>query len=131
MDSVDMIANFEVFLTKHRKTAEECQDLREVLLKVQKHVKEIDALINEAFETRTIHPFVSQKIEGLKLSVRTYNLLKNHGVHRVEEIVRKSEADLLHFKGGGRKFVKDVNEFLQSMDLRLEMSEEEILAWRP
>ncbi len=63
-------------------------------------------------------------IEEMDLSVRSYNCLKRAGVNTVEDIVKKSRADMLKVKNLGIKSIDEVIQKLESYGLSLRKDEE-------
>ncbi len=63
-------------------------------------------------------------IEEMDLSVRSYNCLKRAGVNTVEDIVKKSRADMLKVKNLGIKSIDEVVQKLESYGLSLRKEEE-------
>lgn len=64
---------------------------------------------------------LEKQIEGLDLSVRSYNCLKRAGIHSVRQLVEYSENDLLNIRNFGAKSIEEVKDKLQSMDLSLKL----------
>ena len=64
---------------------------------------------------------LEKQIEGLDLSVRSYNCLKRAGIHSVRQLVEYSENDLLNIRNFGAKSIEEVKDKLQSMELSLKM----------
>lgn len=60
-------------------------------------------------------------VDMLQLSVRAYNAIKNAEIKTVEELVQKSEADVLRWKNCGQKALNNIKEELKGMGLRLGM----------
>lgn len=58
-------------------------------------------------------------VEDLELSVRTANCLQNLGVRTVGELIMFTEEELLKTKNFGRKSLKEINELLADMGLRI------------
>ena len=63
-------------------------------------------------------------IEDLELSVRAYNCLKRANIHSMQELLLKSEADLLNIKNFGKKSSDEVIERLRANGLDLKPSPE-------
>jgi DNA-directed RNA polymerase subunit alpha len=63
-------------------------------------------------------------IEELDLSVRSYNCLKRAGINTVEELVRKSEEDMMKVRNLGRKSLEEVNQKLSNLGLSLRKSDD-------
>ncbi|GEL13259.1 DNA-directed RNA polymerase subunit alpha [Lapidilactobacillus concavus DSM 17758] len=62
-------------------------------------------------------------IEGLDLSVRSYNCLKRAGVNTVQELTNKSEADMMKVRNLGRKSLEEVKAKLHDLNLSLRSEE--------
>ncbi|MCL1806402.1 MAG: DNA-directed RNA polymerase subunit alpha [Oscillospiraceae bacterium] len=58
-------------------------------------------------------------IEELDLSVRSFNCLKRAGINIVEDLVAKSESDMMKVRNLGRKSLEEVINKLQTMGLSL------------
>jgi DNA-directed RNA polymerase subunit alpha len=58
-------------------------------------------------------------IEELDLSVRSYNCLKRAGIHSVQELIAKSEDDMMKVRNLGRKSLEEVQEKLAELGLAL------------
>lgn len=63
-------------------------------------------------------------IEDLDLSVRSYNCLKRAGINTVEDLVNKSEEDMMKVRNLGRKSLEEVINKLDSLSLHLRKEEE-------
>ena len=63
-------------------------------------------------------------IEELELSVRPLNCLKRAGIFTVEDLVKKSEDDMLKVRNLGRKSLDEVIRKLESMGLSLANKED-------
>lgn len=63
-------------------------------------------------------------IEDLDLSVRSYNCLKRAGINTVEDLVSKSEEDMMKVRNLGRKSLEEVINKLDSLGLHLRKEEE-------
>lgn len=66
----------------------------------------------------------SKMIEDLELSVRSYNCLKRAGITTVEELVQKTEDEMMHVRNLGKKSLKEVKEKIQSLGLSFKSSNE-------
>ena len=58
-------------------------------------------------------------IEELDLSVRSYNCLKRAGINSVQELVDKSEVDMMKVRNLGRKSLEEVKYKLEDLGLGL------------
>lgn len=72
-------------------------------------------------------PSTSITIEDLELSVRAFNCLKRANIHSMQELLQKSEHDLLNIKNFGKKSSDEVIERLQAFGLDLKPSPEGVL----
>jgi len=63
-------------------------------------------------------------IEELDLSVRSFNCLKRAGINTVEDLINKSEDDMMKVRNLGRKSLEEVVEKLNSLGFQLQTDEE-------
>ena len=63
-------------------------------------------------------------IEDLDLSVRSYNCLKRAGINTVEDLVNKSEEDMMKVRNLGRKSLEEVINKLDGLGLSLKKEED-------
>jgi DNA-directed RNA polymerase subunit alpha len=62
-----------------------------------------------------------RSVDELELSVRSANCLKNADIHKIWQLVSKSEAEMLKTKNFGRKSLNEIKEVLAEMGLSLGM----------
>jgi DNA-directed RNA polymerase subunit alpha len=62
-------------------------------------------------------------IEELDLSVRSYNCLKRAGINTVQELITKTEEDMMKVRNLGRKSLEEVQEKLEELGLGLRMED--------
>lgn len=62
-----------------------------------------------------------RSVEELELSVRSANCLKNADIHKIFQLVSKTEAEMLKTKNFGRKSLNEIKEVLSEMGLALGM----------
>lgn len=58
-------------------------------------------------------------IEDLDFSVRAYNCLKRAGIHTLQDLVNKSEADMMKIRNLGKKSLKEVLDKIKELELSL------------
>ena len=58
-------------------------------------------------------------IEDLDFSVRAYNCLKRAGIHTLQDLVNKSESDMMKIRNIGKKSLKEVLDKIRDMGLVL------------
>lgn len=63
-------------------------------------------------------------IEELDLSVRSFNCLKRAGINTVEELVQRTEEDMMKVRNLGRKSLEEVQEKLRDLDLSLKKTDD-------
>ena len=63
-------------------------------------------------------------IEDLDLSVRSFNCLKRAGINTVEDLINKSEEDMMKVRNLGRKSLEEVVQKLNSLGFGLQKEEE-------
>ena len=69
-------------------------------------------------------PLLDKNIEDLELSVRSYNCLKRAGIHKVSDLIQKSEDDMLKVRNLGRKSLDEVINKLEKLGLGLRSRDE-------
>ena len=62
---------------------------------------------------------LEMQIDDLDLSVRSYNCLKRAGIQTVEDLIKKSEDDMLKVRNLGRKSLDEVIAKIESLGLAL------------
>jgi DNA-directed RNA polymerase subunit alpha len=75
----------------------------------------------EAEEQPQFNENLYRSVEELELSVRSANCLKNADIHKIYQLVSKTEAEMLKTKNFGRKSLNEIKEVLGDMDLSLGM----------
>ena len=63
-------------------------------------------------------------IEDLDLSVRSFNCLKRAGINTVEDLINRSEEDMMKVRNLGRKSLEEVVQKLNSLGFGLQKEEE-------
>ncbi len=58
-------------------------------------------------------------IEDLDFSVRAYNCLKRAGIHTLQDLVNKSEAEMMKIRNLGKKSLKEVLDKIKELELSL------------
>ncbi len=62
-----------------------------------------------------------RSVEELELSVRSANCLKNANIHKIYQLVSKTEGEMLRTKNFGRKSLNEIKDVLSEMGLSLGM----------
>jgi DNA-directed RNA polymerase subunit alpha len=64
-------------------------------------------------------------LEQLGLSARTFNSLRRSGITKVGELLEKNDDDLLALRSFGQKSLEEVQERLETLDLKPKAEEED------
>ena len=67
---------------------------------------------------------LEMSIEEMDLSVRSYNCLKRANIHTVEDLIKRTEEDMLKVRNLGRKSLDEVINKLKSYGLSLRSKDE-------
>ena len=67
---------------------------------------------------------LEMSIEDLELSVRSFNCLKRAGISTVEDLINKSEAEMMKVRNLGKKSLDEVTNKLHALDLDIAKKEE-------
>ena len=84
----------------------------------------IDAEIMVEKDDKGKEKALEMTIEELDLSVRSFNCLKRAGINTVEDLVNKSEDEMMKVRNLGRKSLEEVMAKLQSLGFNLTKDEE-------
>jgi DNA-directed RNA polymerase subunit alpha len=68
-----------------------------------------------------IYDILNRSVEELELSVRSYNCLKNANIQTIQDLIQKTEAEMLRTKNFGRKSLNEIKEILQGLGLSFGM----------
>jgi len=63
-----------------------------------------------------------RSVDELELSVRSANCLKNANIHKIHELVQKTEGEMLRTKNFGRKSLNEIKDVLTEMGLSFGMN---------
>ena len=67
---------------------------------------------------------LEMSIEELEFSVRSYNCLKRAGINTVEDLIDRTEEDMMKVRNLGRKSLEEVLNKLVELNLTLKSSED-------
>ena len=73
---------------------------------------------------------LNQSIDILELSIRSMNALKYSEIYTIKDLVKSSKKCLLRTPNFGRKSLREVEECLSLIDLKLNMSDEDLLKYK-
>ena len=86
------------------------------------HAKDAEIMV-EKEETKK-EKVLEMTREELDLSVRSYNCLKRAAIHTVEDLINKTEEDMMKVRNLGRKSLEEVVQKMEALGLSLAPSEE-------
>lgn len=87
-----------------------------LLLEVDKITENLDSVIAEP-EKEEVNKLSLMMLEDLDLSVRSYNCLKRASIQTVEELVNKTEEELMKVRNLGKKSFKEVKDKVEELGL--------------
>lgn len=93
-----------------------------LFIKLTEHVHNVEIMVEKEEDRK--EKVLEMTIEELDLSVRSYNCLKRAGINTVEELIQKTEEDMMKVRNLGRKSLEEVDHKLQALGLGLKRSEE-------
>ncbi len=99
---------------------------------LNEHLSLFKNLSDEAFDTEIMvvkdddgrEKTLEMTIEELDLSVRSFNCLKRAGINKVEDLIEKSEEDMMKVRNLGKKSLDEVVAKLRSLGFELRKEDE-------
>lgn len=85
----------------------------------EEHEEEHEEVVDE--ETRRIATLLKMPVEELELSVRSANCLKAANIITLEDLVQKTESEMLKFRNFGRKSLNELNAILEGLNMSFGM----------
>jgi len=86
------------------------------------HVGDVEILVEKEEDKRD--KVLEMTIEELDLSVRSFNCLKRAGINTVEELVQRTEEDMMKVRNIGKKSLEEVQQKLAALGLSLKPSDD-------
>lgn len=114
----------EVWTNSSMKPEEAIAIAARILIEHLELVTELDAIADETGMMIEKKEDPKQKaletaIEDLDFSVRAYNCLKRAGIHTLQDLVNKSDAEVMKIRNLGKKSLKEVLDKVKELDLSL------------
>ena len=91
-------------------------DHLELLTNVHEAVNDMESLMKEA-QGEVQNKGLVMMIEDLDLSVRSYNCLKRAGIQTVEELIQRTEDEMMRVRNLGKKSLKEVKDKIYDLGL--------------
>lgn len=95
----------------------------ELFLNLSEGVSQTETIMSDAQEN-TKEKVLDLTIDELDLSVRSFNCLKRAGINTVENLINKSESDMMKVRNLGRKSLEEVIAKLASFGFSLKKDDE-------
>ena len=89
----------------------------ELFINLTDEVDDVEIMVEKEEEEKD--KVLETTIEELELSVRSSNCLKRAGINTVEELVQKTEDDLMKVRNLGKKSLQEIKEKVHELDLKL------------
>jgi DNA-directed RNA polymerase subunit alpha len=86
--------------------------------------EEIGDIMVEKSEDQKVRTLEKMPIEELELSVRSFNCLKRANINTVENLISKSENDMMNVRNLGRKSLEEIKLKLEELGLGLKAGDE-------
>ena len=93
-----------------------------LFLSLTDHADKVEIMIDKEEDKKD--KILELTIEELDLSVRSYNCLKRAGINTVQELVQRSEEDMMKVRNLGKKSLEEVQQKLSGLGLGLKQSDE-------
>jgi DNA-directed RNA polymerase subunit alpha len=93
-----------------------------LFLSLTDHADSVEIMVEKEEDKKD--KVLEMTIEELDLSVRSYNCLKRAGINTVQELIMKSEEDMMKVRNLGKKSLEEVEQKLQALHLGLKKSDE-------
>ncbi len=88
-----------------------------LFITLTEHVSEVEIMVQKEEDTK--EKVLEMTIEELDLSVRSYNCLKRAGINTVDELIQRTEEDMMKVRNLGKKSLEEVQNKLSELDLSL------------
>ena len=93
----------------------------ELFINLTDEIEDVEIMVETEEEEKD--KILDTTIEELELSVRSSNCLKRAGINTVEELVDKTEDDLMKVRNLGKKSLQEIKDKLDELDLSLKENE--------
>ncbi len=94
----------------------------ELFIDLTDEIDNLDIMIETEEEDKD--KIMETTVEELELSVRSSNCLKRAGINTVEELIDKTEDDLMKVRNLGKKSLQEIKDKLEELDLELKEEED-------
>ncbi len=98
------------------------EDHIKLFVDLSENIGNMDILVTREADKQS--KVLEMNIEDMDLSVRSYNCLKRANIHTIEDLIKKTEDDMLKVRNLGRKSLDEVILKLESYGLSLKEKED-------
>ena len=86
-----------------------------LFVEINSIVEDVEVIAESKVET--VNKYQNMTIDDLELSVRSNNCLKRAGISTVEQLIQKTEEDMMKVRNLGKKSLKEIKEVIASYGL--------------
>ena len=86
------------------------------------HVNDVEIMVEKEEDKK--EKVLEMTVEELDLSVRSYNCLKRANINTVDELIQRTEEDMMKVRNLGKKSLEEVTGKLAELGLSLKESDE-------
>ncbi len=94
----------------------------DLFIDLTEHVNDVEIMVEKEEDQK--EKVLEMTVEELDLSVRSYNCLKRAGINTVDELIQRTEEDMMKVRNLGKKSLEEVQSKLAELDLSLKKSDE-------
>lgn len=94
----------------------------DLFVQMADHVNEVSVMVEKPEDSQ--EKVLEMAVEELDLSVRSFNCLKRANINTVEELIQKTEADMMKVRNLGKKSLEEITGKLDELGLSLREEEE-------
>ena len=95
-----------------------------LFINLSDNADDIGDIMVEKGEDQKVRTLEKMPIEELELSVRSFNCLKRANINTVENLINKTDDDMMNVRNLGRKSLDEIKQKLDELGLGLKASEE-------
>lgn len=93
-----------------------------LFIDLTEHVNDVEIMVEKEEDKK--EKVLEMTVEELDLSVRSYNCLKRAGINTVEELIQRTEEDMMKVRNLGKKSLEEVQQKLAVLNLSLRKNDE-------
>ena len=93
-----------------------------LFIELTDHVNDVEIMVEKEEDKK--EKVLEMTVEDLDLSVRSYNCLKRAAINTVDELIQKTEDDMMKVRNLGKKSLEEIVNKLADLELALKSSED-------